>query len=144
MNLKGVVDTQKMFTALKSDHLGNVWIGGRDMGYTIYFDQSGIKSDRLSWMNERLGWDANLLNLASEGRYVWMVQDRQGLLLYDRESKEHIQVTDIPSENIILRPAREKKHVWVGMSQSRRLALVSHNGMQVRTEQQLALRLKYD
>lgn len=140
MNLKGVVDTQKMFTALKSDHLGNVWIGGRDMGYTIYFDQSGIKSDRLSWMNERLGWDANLLNLASEGRYVWMVQDRQGLLLYDRESKEHIQVTDIPSENIILRPAREKKHVWVGMSQSRRLALVSHNGMQVRTEQQLALR----
>lgn len=83
VDISHVLDPHMMFTKIAKDREGNLWLGSYDMGYNIFFNRSGINNHTLPQLKDRLGWDANLLNLATDGETVWMAQDRYGLLIYD-------------------------------------------------------------
>lgn len=83
VDISHVLDPHMMFTKITKDREGNLWLGSYDMGYNIFFNRSGINNYTLPQLKDRLGWDTNLLNLATDGNAVWMAQDRYGLLTYD-------------------------------------------------------------
>lgn len=99
VDISGVLDPHKMFTKIAKDREGSLWLGSYDMGYNIFFNRSGISNHTLPQLKQRLGWDANLLNIAADGQVVWMSQDRYGLMLYDMATGEladrHTPVGDI-------------------------------------------------
>ena len=140
VDLSDVLDSHRMYTMLRRDHAGNVWIGAYDQGCTIFFDNSGIQSDHLPQLKERLGWDVNLLNLYADERYVWMNQDRLGVLLYDREHKAFAAMESVAGETAVLRQARQPSHVWTGSRTHPIIMNLSHDGLNVRKERQTDLR----
>ena len=76
------------------DRQGNLWIGSYDEGYTIYFDDSGVRNYPLRSVKDILGWDVNLVGLVADGQYVWMSQDRYGGLLYDLHTHQVCTIDD--------------------------------------------------
>ena len=86
VDLGDIVDTHMMYTRIFKDRNGNLWLSSYDMAYTVFFDDSGIETCNLSDIKEKLGWDANLLNMCrDEDNMIWLNQDRYGLCLYDPE-----------------------------------------------------------
>ena len=140
VDISSVIDPHKMYTILRRDPQGNIWIGAYDMGYTIYFDKSGIKSDGLPQLKKKLGWDVNLYNLCADGRYVWMNQDRVGVLLYDRQRKAFASLESLTGEVSILRKSISEHHVWTGTRVHPILMNLSHDDMTIRKEQEIDLR----
>ncbi len=84
VDISHIIDPHKMFTKILKDREGNLWIGSFDMGYTIYFNRTGVVGCPMSSLRELLHHDANIVTLGYEGHNVlWMGQDRYGLLLYN-------------------------------------------------------------
>lgn len=77
------IDPHMMFTMITKDREGSLWLGSYDMGYNIFFNRSGIDNFAMPQLKQRLGWDANLVNLIADGDLVWASQDRYGLMLYN-------------------------------------------------------------
>lgn len=84
VDISHIIDPHKMFTKILKDREGNLWLGSFDMGYTIYFNRTGVVGYPMSSLRELLHHDANIVTLGYEGHNVlWMGQDRYGLLLYN-------------------------------------------------------------
>ena len=70
VDIHDLVDTQMMYTRIRKDREGNLWLASYDMAYTIFFDNSNIDNYPLRQFKEQTGWDANLLNLCLDGDNV--------------------------------------------------------------------------
>ncbi len=140
IDISHIIDPHKMFTMILKDREGNLWLGSYDMGYTIYFDHSGVVSYPMPHLKELLSYDANILNLGYDGEGVlWMGQDRYGLLLYDLKtgkitSESHLGLGEIsimkrsPKGGIWLRP-RSQNRIVKAVRTSARIQLTENIDM---------------
>lgn len=130
VSLDSGIDPHMMFTMITKDREGNLWLGSYDMGYNIFFNRSGIDNFALPQLKQRLGWDANLVNLVADGDVVWASQDRYGLLLYDTKANaiadHHLRYGEISR---IRKSA--KGGVWLQRRYEDRLIKAVRNGMAV-------------
>ena len=127
---RGLADTdisqmpypRKMFTKVTKDRWGNIWIGAYDDACTIAFNRSAIRFMPLEGIRQRLGWDTNLTCIqAANDSLAWVVQDRYGLLLYNRNSKEVHHLHPYTGEVERLRTARNGQEVWAVARGGRRV-----------------------
>ena len=138
VRLDDVMPTNKMFTKIIRDREGNLWLSAYDDSYTIRFNTPGIQGYRLPSLARLLQHDANLKGLLSDGSYVWLNQDRFGILLMNLETGE---ITDGMSqkweEMSLLVPSRRPHSAWVGKRYGTVATLLTHDGMTVRTVEQI-------
>lgn len=144
VNIKDLVDTHMMYTRIFKDRDGNLWLSSYDMAYTIFFDNSNIENYSLPQLKERLGWDANLLNLCvDEGNIVWMCQDRYGLCLYDishdKLSYNNVQNYSGHLETLIMEKASTKKGVWVSDRNAPHVMRLTQQDMKIYIEEDIHL-----
>lgn len=86
VNLSERMNQHKMFTVVRKDNRGNLWLGSYDTPYIISFDRKKVANYLLEEMRLLQGWDANLLNIVVQGHIAWLSQDRYGLCLYDLDT----------------------------------------------------------
>lgn len=142
VDIHQLVDTQMMYTRIRKDREGNLWLASYDMAYTIFFDTSNIDNYPLHQFKEQTGWDANLLNLCpDEDGIVWMNQDRYGLCLYDPERDTFADVSRAlhPGEADILLKSSSLPGVWMSARGANRLLRLTAPGMKVRIEEEADL-----
>lgn len=142
IDIQRLVDTQKMYTRIRKDREGNLWLASYDMAYTIFFDNSDIDNYPLHQFKEQTGWDANLLNLCpDEEGIVWMNQDRYGLCLYDpaRDAFADVSRALHPGEADILLKSSFLPGVWMSARGANRLLRLTAPGMKVRIEEEADL-----
>lgn len=144
VDIHDLVDTHMMYTRIFKDRDGNLWLSSYDMAYTIFFDDSKIDNYPLPQLKERLGWDANLLNLcADEGNIMWICQDRYGLCLYDL-SRDRLSYSDIhnysePLETLVMEKSLSKKGVWASDRNESRVMRLTQQNMKIYIEEDVYL-----
>ncbi|NDV82516.1 hybrid sensor histidine kinase/response regulator transcription factor [Bacteroides sp. 51] len=144
VDIHDLVDTHMMYTRIFKDRDGNLWLSSYDMAYTIFFDDSKTDNYPLPQLKERLGWDANLLNLCKdEGNIIWMCQDRYGLCLYDM-SGDKLSYNDIHNysgtlETLIMEKALSKRGVWASDRNNLRVMRLSQQNMKIYIEEDIYL-----
>lgn len=144
VNIHDLVDTHMMYTRIFKDRDGNLWLSSYDMAYTIFFDDSKIDNHPLSQLKERLGWDANLLNLCmDEGNIMWICQDRYGLCLYDL-SEDKLSYNDIHNysgslETLLMEKSSVKKGVWASDRNASRVMRLTQQNMKIYIEEDIYL-----
>ena len=119
INIHDLLDPYMMFTRIFKDRKGNLWLSSYDMAYTIYFDNSKIKNYPLPQIKERLGWDANIVNLCMDSDGImWVNQDRYGLSVYDlyqnKLSGNEINNYENTLQIRVIVKSDFKKGVWIG------------------------------
>ncbi|MEA5127462.1 MAG: response regulator [Proteiniphilum sp.] len=119
INIHDLLDPYMMFTRIFKDRNGNLWLSSYDMAYTIYFDNSKIKNYPLPQIKERLGWDANIVNLCMDSDGImWVNQDRYGLSVYDlyqnKLSGNEINNYENTLQTRVIVKSDFKKGVWIG------------------------------
>lgn len=138
IDIQDLLDTHMMFTRIFKDRNGNLWLSSYDMAYTIFFDNSKIDNYPLHQLKERLGWDANIVNLCrDENNMMWINQDRYSLCLYDLQADmlsypELLEVT-------IIEKAFTEKGVWVSDRSSYRIMRLTQHQMKIKIEEDLSL-----
>ena len=144
VDIHDLVDTHMMYTRIFKDRDGNLWLSSYDMAYTIFFDNSKIDNYPLPQLKERLGWDANLLNICKdEENIIWMCQDRYGLCLYDM-SRDKLSYNDIHNysgalETLIMEKSCFKKGVWASDRNASRVMRLSQQNMKIYIEEDIYL-----
>ena len=142
VDIHDLVDTQMMYTRIRKDREGNLWLASYDMAYTIFFDNSNIDNYPLRQFKEQTGWDANLLNLCLDGDNVlWMSQDRYGLCLYDlsRDAFADISKTGNLGEADILIKSCSKSGVWASIRGVTRLIRLTNQNLRVQVAEDVDL-----
>lgn len=144
IDLKGIVDTYKMYTRIFKDREGNLWLSSYDKAYIISFDKRSIDGYPLLQLKMRLGYDANIINMYRDrDGILWLSQDRFGLCLYNASS----DVLSFVNKNGagatyevgIIRPSKRPNCVWVseiGKDKTRIMQLM-RAGMQVKVMEEL-------
>lgn len=116
VEIHDLINTYMMYTRIFKDREGNLWLSSYDMAYTIFFDNSKIKNYPLPQIKERLGWDANIIELCLDNDSVmWINQDRYGLILYDLSNNR----IENKFKNIDIKTITKSKTgegVWIGTS----------------------------
>ncbi|NDV57199.1 hybrid sensor histidine kinase/response regulator transcription factor [Bacteroides sp. 519] len=143
VDIHDLVDTHMMYTRIFKDRDGNLWLSSYDMAYTIFFDDSKIDNYPLPQLKERLGWDANLLNLCGEGNIMWISQDRYGLCLYDMSqntfSYNDIQNYSSPLETLVMEKSILKKGIWASDRNNSRVMRLTQQNMKIHIEEDVYL-----
>lgn len=130
VDISNVLDPHMMFTQIVKDREGNFWLGSYDMGYNIFFNRSGIENYSMRQLKDRLGWDANLVNLVSDGDVVWTSQDRYGLLLYDKANNELADQSKPLGEISLIRKSTHGG-LWLSCRSERKIVKAVRHGMSV-------------
>lgn len=131
-----VLDTQMMYTRLFKDREGSLWLQSWDMAYTIYFDNSGVVNYPLLQVKQKLGWDANVLQLSrSDDGMLWFRQDRAGVCLYDPQHDVFVN-TEIPEINFML-SSKAQPGVWVNQRYAPHVMRLTQQGMKLRVEEDI-------
>jgi signal transduction histidine kinase/DNA-binding response OmpR family regulator/ligand-binding sensor domain-containing protein len=144
VDIHDLIDTHMMYTRIFKDRDGNLWLSSYDMAYTIFFDDSKIDNYLLPQLKERLGWDANLLNLCiDEGGIIWISQDRYGLCLYDL-SRDKLSYNDIHNysgslETFIMEKSSFKKGIWASDRTTSRVMRLTQRNMKIYIEDDIHL-----
>lgn len=144
VDIHDLVDTHMMYTRIFKDRDGNLWLSSYDMAYTIFFDDSKIDNYPLAQLKERLGWDANLLNLCKdENNIMWICQDRYGLCLYDL-SGDNLSYNDIRNysgslETLIMEKSILKKGIWASDRNNSRVMRLTQQNMKIHIEEDIYL-----
>lgn len=142
LDLSDVIPTNKMFTDMLRDREGNLWLSSYDDGYIIRFNTPGISNYRLPALTRLLQHDANLKGLLADGqRYVWLNQDRNGILLLDTETGNIAAESPRQwKEMSLLVPSIQPHSAWVGERNYAVAHRLVHDGMTVRTAETIDLR----
>jgi signal transduction histidine kinase/DNA-binding response OmpR family regulator/ligand-binding sensor domain-containing protein len=143
VDIQDILNTRMMYTRIFKDRSGNLWLSSFDIPYTLFFDSSGIKNYPLQQIKERLGSDANLMNLCVDGDVVWMVQDRHGLCLWDMAT-DNFSFNQLPEANIL---CNSVQGVWVSEtdnSKTSRIMRVINQDMKVFVKESFDLRSVVD
>lgn len=119
IDISQVIDKGKMFSKLRKDRDGNLWLGSYDEGYTILFDKTPIKNFQLPDVKKKIGSDANVTALCEDGGgVIWFNQERYGLCLFDTRYQ---QVTfgfgnkrEYPIDVDAMCESRDNCEMWVG------------------------------
>ena len=144
VDIHDLIDTHMMYTRIFKDRDGNLWLSSYDRAYTIFFDESKIDNYPLSQLKERLGWDANLLNLCiDEDDIMWISQDRYGLCLYDL-SRDELSYNDIHNysgslETLIMEKSLSGKGIWASDRNTSRVMRLTQQNMKIYIEDDIYL-----
>lgn len=145
VEIHNLLDTYMMYTRIFKDREGNLWLSSYDMPYTIFFDDSKIKNYPLPEIKERLGWDANILDLClGDDSVMWLNQDRYGLILCDlstnrisgNQFKNDLGSLDIKALSV----SRKDKGIWVGTSGVAHVMRLSHRNLEIYKEEDITLK----
>lgn len=145
IDIHDLVDTYMMYTRIFKDSAGNLWLSSYDMAYTLFFDNSKIKNYPLPQIKERMGWDANIIDLCLDNdNIMWLNQDRYGLMLYDpstnRISNNQVK-NDIASLSIrTITICKKDKGVWIGTNGESRVIKLIHKNLNILKEKDIRLR----
>ena len=145
VEIHNFLDTYMMYTRIFKDREGNLWLSSYDMPYTIYFDNSNIKNYPLPQIKERLGWDANILELCFDNdNLMWLNQDRHGLIVYDpstnRMSQNQIEkYTGFLDVKDIAR-SRKDRGVWLGTNGTPRVMRLVSQDLKMQKAEDLNLK----
>ena len=89
VDISQVIDKGKMFSKLRKDRDGNLWLGSYDEGYTIIFDKTPVKNFRLPDVKKKIGFDANVTALCEDrDGIIWFNQERYGLCLFNERNQQ--------------------------------------------------------
>ena len=138
VDISHVVDPHMMFTKIMVDREGNLWLGSYDMGYNIFFNRPGINNFTLPKLKEKLRWDANLLNIASDGQVTWLGQDRYGLILYNPATGQLSDQHTSFGQTDRIKPARDGG-MWISQRDGCRMAKARRKGMTVEYTDNISL-----
>ncbi len=126
IDISRVIDPHKMFTKILKDREGNLWLGSYDMGYTIYFNRSGVLCYPMADLKDFLQHDANIVNLSYGGDgTLWMGQDRYGLLLYDLDKGKITSGASLGLGEISLMKSSSDGSVWLRQRSQNRIVKVA-------------------
>lgn len=140
VEIADAIPTDKMFTSMMSDREGNLWLCSYDEGFIIHFNPSGVRNYKLEQVNQLLHHDANLKGLLSEGKYVWLNQDRFGLLLFDTDSGDlSIESMNKLEEKSVIAKSRVPGSVWTANRVSSVMTRQIHSGMDISTVERFDL-----
>ena len=138
VRLNDVMPTNKMFTQIIRDREGNLWLSAYDDGYTIRFNTAGVQGYRLPALARQLQHDANLKGLLADGSYVWLNQDRFGVLLMDLRTGDIADgMSQKWAEMSLLVPSHRPHSAWAGQRDGSMATLLTHDGMTVETVEQV-------
>lgn len=149
VDIHDLLDTHMMYTRIFKDRNGNLWLSSYDMAYTIFFDDSKIINYPMPQIKERLGWDANIVNLCLDNDgFMWVNQDRYGLSLYDmyhdRLSDNHISNYPGTFEARVISRSNLKGGVWIGTGGTPHIIRLMNRNMKMYVEEDIDLRKLID
>ncbi len=140
VNLTDVVQNHKMYTRIFKDREGNLWLSSYDNAFIISFDRSTIRNYTLPQLTDRYGWDANLLDIGvDDDGIVWLVQDRYGIFLYDRQTDRLEYPKNQSGSNKTLEKSRLPNAFWVNDVNSSTILLYQREGWKLRLVRQYKL-----
>lgn len=115
IDISKIVDTHKMYTRIYKDREGNLWLSSYDMAYMISFDRDNITNYPLRQISQKLGWDANILDMCVDDNsdLIWFCQDRFGLCLYDIAKDKLIYQNQGSNTNVILEKSCDVNGIWI-------------------------------
>lgn len=132
IDINHLLDPHKMYTRIFKDRNSNLWLSSYDMPYIISFDSSPVENYPLPQIKERLGYDANIINLGlGNDSLIWLNQDRYGLTVYD-PVRDKLSDNTIKNESgslnaKIITSSRFKEGVWVSREKSTWFRRIAHN-----------------
>lgn len=129
IDISKVLDSHKMFTKIIKDREGNLWVGSYDMGYTIFFDHSGVYSYPLESLRAMLHHDANLLTVGYGGDGIlWLGQDRYGLVLYDMAADRAVTPQGLHLSEIDLMRQSRDGGMWLSVRNGSHVVKATRSG----------------
>ncbi len=141
VDISQYIDPRKMFTKITKDREGNLWLGSYDMGYTIYFDKSGLVNFPMEDIRRTLHHDANILSLAYVGNdRLWVSQDRYGLVIYNLQDGTMQRVDNLQLGEISQIELSKGDGAWVSTRSSARVAKLCSSAQGLYVEEKYNLK----
>lgn len=129
IDISKVLDARKMFTKIIKDREGNLWVGSYDMGYTIFFDRSGVRCYPLESLRTTFHHDANILTMGYAGDGIlWLGQDRYGLVLYDMAADRIVTPKGLPMNEIGLMRNAHDGGMWLSARNGSHVVKATYHG----------------
>ena len=126
---------------------GNLWLSSYDRAYKIFFKPPVTDNYPLSSIKQKLGWDANILNICpDDDNVIWLSQDRYGLCLYDLNTKtisfSNIEDYSGSTEAALMTSSSYSSGVWINPRGTSNLLRLTQKNKKINVEEEIRLRSK--
>lgn len=141
----------RMLNEIIKDSSGNLWVSAFDQpSFIVHFIEDAPKTYPLPSIRKRYGYEPAIMGLSDDDSgYIWISQERTGVMLYDLNTDRMVSYTDCKETRLLplhsvreMATSRATNGVWVTPLHSLQAYCLTHEKMNMRVNKHVDLSMQ--